>query len=350
MKFLRNLCLLFLAFVALLCGCSQSNEEGVKSANRFEELKTLPLDTVLSRALAFYEQFQATNDTLLRDSMNDYKSHFFARWKRSTDSLCATIPADDSLAAEFREIYEAVLKYYSEYYLKHIYWYKLDTARRESLLVMVDSTQKIEQSWPMWGTANEKKDSIREAAIMSIPFDEVLSALKKDSLSRSNVAYRSNVVYFVEIAYFVQSLRVRYIDTVAADMEALQKIDPFDIKWRERKEAISACMEKTPIGQQVLVLNKEYKSLLSNFMKTKTRRDSHFLFREISALWRFWNDPFPFHSFSTALRAIFNKNRDMVNLYVDNGYIQGLFDLSKRSGKWEVVMFRSEWKYRGHKR
>ena len=335
--------LFFICFfaVALLCGCSQSNEENMRSANRFEELKTLPLDTVLSRALAFYEQFQATNDTLLRDSMNDYKSHFFARWKRSTDSLCATIPADDSLAAEFREIYEAVLKYYSEYYLKHIYWYyKLDTARRESLLVMVDSTQKIEL----------ENYGIREAAIMSIPFDEVLSALKKDSLSRSNVAYRSNVVYFVEIAYFVQSLRVRYIDTVAADMEALQKIDPFDIKWSERKEAISACMEKTPIGQQVLVLNKEYKSLLSNFMKTKTRRDSHFLFREISVFSRFWNDLFPFHSFPTALRAIFNKNRDMVNLYVDNGYIQGLFDLSKRSGKWEVVMFRSEWKYRSSKR
>jgi hypothetical protein len=232
------------------------------------------------------------------------------------------------------------LKYFFEYDFKHRYWLTLDTARRESLLVMVDSTQKIEL----------ENYGIREAAIMSIPFDEVLSALKKDSLSRSNVAYRSNVVYFVEIAYFVQSLRVRYIDTVAADMEALQKIDPFGIKWSERKEAISACMEKTPIGQQVLVLNKEYKSLLSNFMKTKTRRDSHFLFREISALWRFWNDPFPFHSFPTALRAIFNKNRDMVNLYVDNGYIQGLFDLSKRSGKWEVVMFRSEWKYRGHKR
>ena len=336
---MRITCLV-VALVALLCGCSQSNEEGVKSANRFEELKTLPLDTVLSRALAFYEQFQATNDTLLRDSMNDYKSHFFARWKRSTDSLCATIPADDSLAAELREIYEAVLKYFFEYDFKHRYWLTLDTARRESLLVMVGSAQKVEL----------ENYGIREAAIMSIPFDEVLSALKKDSLSRSNVAYRSNVVYFVEIAYFVQSLRVRYIDTVAADMEALQKIDPFDIKWSERKEAISACMEKTPIGQQVLVLNKEYKSLLSNFMKTKTRRDSHFLFREISALWRFWNDPFPFHSFPTALRAIFNKNRDMVNLYVDNGYIQGLFDLSKRSGKWEVVMFRSEWKYRGHKR
>ena len=314
----------------------------MKSAKRFDELKTLPLDTVLSRALAFYEQFQATNDTLLRDSMNDYKSHFFARWKRSTDSLCATIPADDSLATELREIYEAVLKYYSEYYLKHIYWYnKLDTARRESLLVMVGSAQKVEL----------ENYGIREAAIMSIPFDEVLSALKKDSLSRSNVAYRSNVVYFVEIAYFVQSLRVRYIDTVAADMEALQKIDPFDIKWSERKEAISACMQKTPMGQQVLALNEEYKSLLNNFMKTKTRRDNHFLFREISVLSRFWRDDFPFHSFPTALRAIFNKNRDMVSLYVGNGYIpEGFYDLSKRSGKWEVVMSRYEWKYRGNKR
>ena len=81
MELLRNLCLLFLVLAALLCGCSQSNEEGVKSAKRFEELKALPLDTVLSRAFAFYEQYQATNDTLLRDSMNDYKSHFFARWK-----------------------------------------------------------------------------------------------------------------------------------------------------------------------------------------------------------------------------------------------------------------------------
>lgn len=108
----KNLLLLIIVFVALLCGCSQSNEEDVKSAKRFEELKALPLDTVLSRAFAFYEQYQATNDTLLRDSMDSYKSHFLARWKRSTDSLCGTIPADDSLAADLREINEAVSKYF----------------------------------------------------------------------------------------------------------------------------------------------------------------------------------------------------------------------------------------------
>ena len=157
MKFLRNFCLLAVTFVALFCGCSESNEDDVKSAKRFEELKVLPLDTVLSRAFAFYEQFQATNDTLLRDSMNDYKSHFFARWKRSTDSLCATIPADDSLATDLREINEAVSKYFYEYHLKHMYWHMLDTARRESLLAMVDSTQKVEQTAPGWKWDTKEK-------------------------------------------------------------------------------------------------------------------------------------------------------------------------------------------------
>jgi len=115
--------------VALLCGCSQSNEDDLKSAKRFEELKVLPLDTVLSRAFAFYEQFQATNDTLLRDSMDDYKSHFIARWKRSTDSLCGTIPADDSLAADLLAIYKAVL----EFEVKREYLYFRDRGKRDSL-------------------------------------------------------------------------------------------------------------------------------------------------------------------------------------------------------------------------
>ena len=111
MKFLRNFCLLAVTFVALLCGCSESNEDDVKSAKRFEELKVLPLDTVLSRAFAFYEQFQATGDTLLRDSMKDYRDHFFARWELTSDSLCGTVAPDDSLAMELREINAAVMRY-----------------------------------------------------------------------------------------------------------------------------------------------------------------------------------------------------------------------------------------------
>lgn len=333
MRLLRKKFLLLVAFVALLCGCSESNEEGVKSAKRFEELKTLPLDTVLSRALAFYEQFQATNDTLLRDSMNDYKSHFFARWKRSTDSLCATIPADDSLATELREIYEAVLKYLLEYHIKHMYWHTLDIAKRESLLGMIDRTQKIELIAPgWWAAANEENNSIQEAAIMGIPFEEaLLSVLKMDSVST------------LKIIYFVQKLQMRYVDTVAADMKALQKIDLFHIKRDVMKEVKSACMQKTPIGQQVLVLNKEYESLLNNFMKTKAHGDRRFLMWEIPVL-PYIDDDFSFNSLPTIYDAVFNKNRDMVGLKVSDGYGRGSFYyLSKRSGKWEVVMIRNGW-------
>ena len=118
MKILKLCWLPVLLMAMFLGGCSSekvpSNEDEERKAKRFEALKGLPLDTVLSRAFAFYEQYQATKDTLLRDSMDDYRNHFFARWKLSTDSICATVPADDSLAAELREIYEAVLKYFFE--------------------------------------------------------------------------------------------------------------------------------------------------------------------------------------------------------------------------------------------
>jgi len=79
---MMKMCWLPVLLMAMfLCGCSQSNEDEVRKAKRFEALKGLPLDTVLTRAYKFYEQFQATGDTLSRDSMNDYRDHFFARWK-----------------------------------------------------------------------------------------------------------------------------------------------------------------------------------------------------------------------------------------------------------------------------
>ncbi|MBO4830445.1 MAG: hypothetical protein J5534_13645 [Fibrobacter sp.] len=323
-------CLLSVFLLAMfLCGCSQTNEEDVQKAKRFEALKGLPLDTVLTRAYKFYEQFQATGDTLQRDSMNDYRDHFFARWKRSTDSLCATIPADDSLAADLREINEAVSKYFFEYHIKHMYWFMLDTAKRESLLGKVDSTQKVELTAPGWRWDTREED---EATIMGIPFEEALSVLKKDSTS------------VFKVVYFIQTLQVHYVDTVAADMNALLKIDPFGIKQSERKEAKSACMEKTPIGQQVLVLNKEYESLLNNFMKTKAHGDRRFLMWEIPVSPRFWEDDFSFHSYPTIVSAVFNKNHDMVTLNVNDGYGRGgFYYLSKRSGKWEVVRCRDGW-------
>lgn len=115
MKLLKLCWLPFLLMAMFLFGCSSekvpSNEGEERKAKRFEELKGLPLDTVLTRAYKFYEQFRATGDTLLRDSMDDYRGHFFARWELTSDSLCGTVAPDDSLAADLREINAAVMRY-----------------------------------------------------------------------------------------------------------------------------------------------------------------------------------------------------------------------------------------------
>ena len=111
MKLLKLCWLPFLLMAMFLGGCSQSNEDDVKSAKRFEELNALPVDTLLYRAFAFYKQINASKDSVLQDSMNVYRNLFFARWSRSSDSICATIPADDSLAADLREINAAVIRY-----------------------------------------------------------------------------------------------------------------------------------------------------------------------------------------------------------------------------------------------
>lgn len=355
MKFLRNLCLLFLALAALLCGCSQSNEEGVKSAKRFEELKNLPLDTVLSRALAFYEQFQATNDTLLRDSMNDYKSHFFARWKRSTDSLCATISADDSLAADLRDIYEVVL----EFNAKRMYRYILDRERREAFENTVYETiknskhiditdvladiEKWKENPDSIRALHNQRDSVESADIWSIPLEEALAGLKNDS---NNVSNR---------VYFVQTMDLVYMDTSASDMNDLDRVNFFDIEQKAWKKVKSACLNKTPMNQQVLVLNDDYESLLNNFMKAnihESRRERNtllpnkypFWYPMISVVPCHSGDDFYFNSFPTIWSAVFNKNHDMVMLNVGESFNNGgPYYLSKKNGKWKLVMHKHGW-------
>ena len=364
MKLLKLCWLPVLLMAMFLFGCSSekvpSNEGEERKAKRFEALKGLPLDTVLSRAFAFYEQYQATKDTLLRDSMDDYRNHFFARWKLSTDSICATVPADDSLAADLRDIYEVVL----EFEAKRKYRDILDREKREMqrkeaserndsmpnrgtmdwmknlMQVMDDSVKSKELFKRVYEgldpdtirALRNRQDSAERAEINGILFEDALAGVKKDS---------NNVFSH---AYFVQTLKVLYVDTVATDMKTWHKIIPFGIERSEMKEAKSACMEKTPIGQQVLVLNKEYESLLNNFMKTKAREDRRFLLREIPVLPHFEDDDFSFYSLPTILTAVFNKNHDMVSLNVNDGIDSGSFYyLSKRSGKWEVVKRRDGW-------
>ena len=335
MKILKLCWLPFLLMAMFLCGCSQSNEDEVRKAKRFEELKGLPLDTVLTRAYKFYEQFQATGDTLLRDSMDDYRGHFFARWELTSDSLCGTVAPDDSLAMELREIYNVVL----EFYAKNTYWYTLDKTQRESL-VKKDSVPLIELTEPS-GNLKDLEDNtyLINAVIADIPLKEAVSGLKK--------AYS---IY--DSIYFVQRMNVMYFDTSASDTNEMDKIDMFHARRDGRKEAKVACMDKTPMGHKVLVLSKEYKTLMNDFMNAKVdweHRDWPLL-RKIQSFWipkiivvpLFWGG-FLLESPPIISNAVFNKSHDLVILDVGEGDQGWYYYLSKKNGKWELVKVKLGW-------
>lgn len=335
MKLLKLCWLPVLLMAMFLGGCSQSNEDEVRKAKRFEELKGLPLDTVLTRAYKFYEQFQATGDTLLRDSMDDYRGHFFARWELTSDSLCGTVAPDDSLAMELREIYNVVL----EFYAKNTYWYTLDKTQRESL-VKKDSVPLIELTEPS-GNLKDLEDNtyLINAVIADIPLKEAVSGLKK--------AYS---IY--DSIYFVQRMNVMYFDTSASDTNEMDKIDMFHARRDGRKEAKFACMDKTPMGHKVLVLSKEYKTLMNDFMNAKVdweHRDWPLL-RKIQSFWipkiivvpLFWGG-FLLESPPIISNAVFNKSHDLVILDVGEGDQGWYYYLSKKNGKWELVKVKLGW-------
>ena len=338
MKLLKLCWLPVLLMAMFLFGCSQSNEDEVRKAKRFEALKGLPLDTVLTRAYKFYEQFQATGDTLLRDSMDDYRDHFFARWELTSDSICATVPADDSLAVDLRDIYKAVL----EFDAKRKYRYVLDEEERE----------KREDD--LWNDSarREKVSKMMDAyfkALVENP-DSMRVVEEKERAERSE---DSSSIY--NYAYFVQTLEVLYVDTAVADMKELDKVNIFSIKREEWKEAKSACMGKSLAGQRRVVLNKEYNTLLNNFMKAnvhESRQERYtvkpnkypFWHPFINVIPEHWGDDYHFSSFPVIDNAVFNKAHDMVQLNVKQSFNSGnYYYLSKRSGKWEVVRCRDGW-------
>ena len=344
--------LVAMSLVAMfLFGCSQSNEDEVRKAKRFEELKGLPLDTVLTRAYKFYEQFQATGDTLLRDSMDDFRNHFFARWELTSDSLCGTVAPDDSLAAELREIYKVVM----EFDAKRKYSYVRDREKRDSLQKN-DSAQKknkpvdiivFMKAWKenpdSMRAIRDKQDSIRFAAIMDVPLEEAISGLQEDSSSVHNVDY------------FVQTMQVFYVDTSASDMNELDKIDRHRIKRNTWKEMKSACLGRTSMGQKVLILNKEYESLLNNFMKANVHESRGERYTILPVKYPFWHpmisvvphhsgDDFHFESFPAMGGALFNKNHDMVILSVEESFNSGsYYYLAKKNGKWKLIMHKDGW-------
>ena len=327
MKILK-ICWLSVLLVAMfLCGCSQSNEDEVRKANRFDALKALPLDTALSRAYKFYEQFQVTNDSALRDSMNDYRDHFFARWKLTTDSLCRTVAPEDSLAAELREIYKVVMTFQTKFF----YWESLDDAQRESFLNNTDSYGKLK-------ILNGDSDLLN-ALIMDIPIEKASAGMKK--------AYS---IY--DSIYFVQKMDVSYIDTSASDIKDLDKIDMFKIRRNGMNVAKPACMDKTPSGQKILILTKEYETLLKNSMNAKVdweHRDWPLL-RKIQSFWipkiivvPLWGDGFLFKSPPIIGNAVFNKTHDLVMLGVGDGDRGWNYYLSKKNGKWKLIKVKLGW-------
>ena len=343
-----------------LFGCSSekvpSNEGEERKAKRFEELKGLPLDTVLTRAYKFYEQFQATGDTLLRDSMDDYRNHFFARWELTSDSLCGTVAPDDSLAAELREIYNVVL----EFYTKRKYSYVRDRAKRDSLQaalyemmqkpkhiniiddILADMERRKKNPDSVRAVQNQR-DSAASAKIWGIPLEEAISGLQEDSSSLHNVDY------------FVQTMEVLYTDTSASDMNELDKINRHRIKRNTWKETKSACLGRTSMGQKVLILNKEYESLLNNFMRANVHESRSERYTILPVKYPFWHpmisvvphhsgDDFHFESFPAMGGALFNKTHDMVILSVEESFNSGsYYYLAKKNGKWELIMHKDGW-------
>ena len=363
-------CVLVLLAIALLCGCASAKVEPkaelkaesmaapvatleATEAEPAEPTRGLPADTLLYRAFRFYELFKASNSSEHRNSMNVHKNLFFARWRTSSDSICATIPADDSLAADLRDIYKAVL----EFDAKRKYRDILDREERDIHEDTLNETRKnakpidpidVDEFLKRWNsdsmrTVRERADSIYALEVRAIPLDEALNRLEKDSSSIYNYAY------------FVQTLEVLYVDTAVADMKELDKVNIFNIKREEWKEAKSACMGKSLAGQRRVVLNKEYNTLLNNFMKAnvhESRQERYtvkpnkypFWHPFINVIPEHWGDDYHFSSFPVIDNAVFNKAHDMVQLNVKQSFNSGnYYYLSKRSGKWEVVRCRDGW-------
>ena len=363
-------CVLVFLTIVLLCGCASEKVEPkaelktepmaapvatleAAEAEPAEPTRGLPADTLLYRAFRFYELFKASNSSEHRNSMNVHKNLFFARWRTSSDSICATIPADDSLAADLLAIYKAVLECDAKCKYRDI----LDREERDTLEDTLNETRKnakpidpidVDEVLKRWNsdsmrTVRERADSIYALKIRAIPLDEALNRLEEDSSSIYNYAY------------FVQTLEVLYVDTAVADMKELDKVNIFSIKREEWKEAKSACMGKSLAGQRRVVLNKEYNTLLNNFMKAnvhESRQERYtvkpnkypFWHPFINVIPEHWGDDYHFSSFPVIDNAVFNKAHDMVQLNVKQSFNSGnYYYLSKRSGKWEVVRCRDGW-------
>ena len=126
--------------------------------------------------------------------------------------------------------------------------------------------------------------------------------------------------------------------------------------WEERekyKVTNMACMEKNPLGQETLVLTKEYSTLLDAFMGVDPKyefpfSDSNlkedFLMVAISVVSRHWGHGFHYESFPAIMSVVFNENRTLAILNVMGSFnTGGFYSLEKRDGVWKAVAHKNTW-------
>jgi hypothetical protein len=278
-------------------------------AKRMQELKDDPVGAPLVKS---YEMFaalmeQKNMDSSLVDSMRLSRRAFFEPWKRVSDSICNS--ASGELSLEIRAVYEAAFRFGIE-------------SDYDYLLKEQDSLHY-----------EERKD---------VSFEDKVEFLKSSGLGEMMAHFfvvRQDVPYFVKPAKTLNELE----SLVSSPWEEREKY----------KVTNMACMEKNPLGQETLVLTKEYSTLLDAFMGVDPKyafpfSDSNlkedFLMVAISVVSRHWGHGFHYESFPAIMSVVFNENRTLAILNVMGSFnTGGFYSLEKRDGVWKAVAHKNTW-------
>ena len=321
--------LFFICFfaVALLCGCASSSPEHEKNdfGKRVEKqepvadsalqagvldsisaytssrsaaalnempdsLEKYSLDSLLEIGFRLHRLSLTKWDPSVDATINECRNRFFARWKQTSDSICGTIPGDDSMANEISLIYKAVL----EYDIQSDYEYLL-----------------------------KKTDSAHYEEKINVSFEEKINFLKKGKLPR----------------YFVQNIEYSYSVVPASSMEDLQNPRNRNDNWIKINVG---CLNRGPLDQEVLVLSAEYQALLDSFVRIEDERlqlKLDYLGTEIHSYGglspaghfvRYVSSP-------VMSNLTFNEERNLVEAFVSSTSYDAIFYLSKNDGQWKVV-------------
>lgn len=278
------------------------------STKKMRELKVDPVGSPLVKSYEMFVALLETKDSSLIDSVRLSRRAFFERWKQESDSICGTVGASDSMAFEIRSIYEAALR--------------LD----------------IEEEYDF---ELKKRDSLH--------YEE-----RKDVSFENKVEYlRANINKGLMARFFAVENQVAYLVTPAKTLEELTTIvhsrSPF-YGGENRKVSNMACMEKNPMGQEVLVLTEKYSFLLDAFMGVSREHESWFpphkeswlkrtfLESAISVAGKHWGNGYHYESFPSIMSVVFNENRTLAILNVMSSYCTGgNFTLVKNAGIWKAV-------------